>query len=104
MNAKDFFASALEQATVVMERVQAGDLGKPTPDTEWDVRALTNHMVYELSWVADLVNGKTIAEVGDKYEGDLVGDDPVGKWRTAVAEAQGAVDKADASAPVQLSY
>ena len=40
---------------------------------DWNVRQLVNHLVYEnLDGPAD--GGSTIAEVGDRYEGDLLGD------------------------------
>ncbi|MGH2689344.1 MAG: TIGR03086 family metal-binding protein, partial [Actinomycetota bacterium] len=39
-----------------------------------------------------LVGGLTIAEVGDRLEGDLLGLDPKGAWRTAAAEATGACE------------
>ena len=57
----------------------------PTPDTEWDVRALVNHMLVEDLWAPLLLAGMTIAEVGDRFDGDQLGDDPLAAW-TEVAE------------------
>jgi uncharacterized protein (TIGR03086 family) len=63
----------------------------PTPCTEWDVRALMQHLVNEQLWVPPLLEGHTIAEVGDRFDGDNLGDDPVGAWDAAIEGARGAV-------------
>jgi uncharacterized protein (TIGR03086 family) len=60
---------------------------EPTPCSEWDVRTLVNHLVYEDRWAPHLARGETIAEVGDRYEGDQLGDDPKMAWRDASAQA-----------------
>ncbi len=61
-----------------------------TPDTDWDVRALVNHLVVEQLWVPPLVSGSTIADVGDRFDGDQLGDDPRGSWDRAAAGARAA--------------
>lgn len=63
----------------------------PTPCTEWDVRALVNHIVNEERWMPPLFGGATIAEVGDRFNGDLLGDDPLGNAADAAREADAAV-------------
>jgi uncharacterized protein (TIGR03086 family) len=63
----------------------------PTPCSDWSVRQLVNHLVYEDRWTVPLMEGTTIAEVGDRYEGDLLGDDPKGAWAESSAEAVAAV-------------
>jgi uncharacterized protein (TIGR03086 family) len=50
-----------------------------TPCSAWDVRTLTHHMLYEQRWVPPLCDGQTIEEIGEGFEGDLLGDD-VSAW------------------------
>lgn len=59
----------------------------PTPCEAWTVRDLVGHLTVEQLWVPRLVrDGATIEEVGDEFDGDQLGDDPVGAWdRAAVA-------------------
>ena len=59
----------------------------PTPCSDWNVRQLVNHLVYEDRWTVPLMEGGTIAEVGDRYEGDLLGDRPKAAWDESSAEA-----------------
>ncbi len=77
-----------------------------TPCSEWTVRDLVNHLVSEQLWVPPLVrNGCMIEEVGDTFEGDMLGSDPAACWDTAARAAHdafavpGALDRV-----VHLSY
>jgi uncharacterized protein (TIGR03086 family) len=63
----------------------------PTPCSDWDVRALVNHLVNENVWTPPMFEGRTIAEVGDAFDGDLLGADPVGAWEASAAPAVTAV-------------
>jgi uncharacterized protein (TIGR03086 family) len=46
-----------------------------TPCSEWDVRALVHHLLYEQVWVPPVFEGLTMEQVGNRFEGDLLGDD-----------------------------
>lgn len=76
----------------------------PTPCEGWDVRTLVHHIVEECRWVPPLLAGSTIAEVGDRLTGDLLGDDPVAAWDAASAEALSAAEAVDPTAIVHLSF
>ena len=104
MDVKQLFDRSLASATRVVHQVKPSQFEDSTPDTEWNVHDLLSHMLYELSWVADILSGKTIAEVGDSYDGDLIGDDLRGSWDKAEAEARQAVIKVDPDKIIHLSY
>jgi len=73
-----------------LDRVRAVDdeqLGRATPCGEWDVRALVNHVVGEDRWTPPLIEGMTIEQVGDRFDGDLLGADPRGAAESAGKEA-----------------
>lgn len=69
----------------------------PTPCTDWNVRELVNHIAAEDLWVRPLVDGMTLEEVGDRFDGDVLGDDPRSTWaaarEAALAAADGATDR-----------
>ena len=70
----------------------------PTPCTDWDVRMLVNHVTVEQLWVPPLVEGSTVVDVGDRFEGDQLGEEPPATWDAAVSAslagfgASGALD------------
>jgi len=81
------------------------DWSKPTPCAEWNVRDLVNHVAAEDRWTKPLVDGKTIAEVGDAFDGDLLGEDPRAAAIAAAEEALTAVaERLPAGGRVHLSY
>jgi uncharacterized protein (TIGR03086 family) len=55
----------------------------PTPCSQWDVRTLVNHVVGEDLWTVPLMEGATIEEVGDRFDGDVLGADPLSAARAA---------------------
>jgi uncharacterized protein (TIGR03086 family) len=76
--------------------VRVGQIGDhqwqaPTPDEDWTVRDLVNHVTGEDLWAPPLLAGSTIAEVGDRFDGDVLGAEPVAAWAAASAGAVRAV-------------
>lgn len=79
--------------------------GLPTPCTDWDVRALVNHVTVEDLWAPPLFEGRTIADVGDVLDGDQLGEDPVARWDQAAREAVTATERSRAMTDiVHLSF
>lgn len=104
MEANEFFRRAAAEFGTRVRGVKPDGWHAPTPCAEWDVRALVNHLTYECLWVPELLEGKTIAEVGDRYEGDQLGSDPRGAWEAAKDAAVEAVDRPAAlEHPVSVS-
>jgi uncharacterized protein (TIGR03086 family) len=105
MEAVEYFRRTLDHHGELVRRIGADQWSAPTPDDEWDVRALTNHVTGELLWVPPLLDGKTIEEVGDRLDGDVLGDDPSGIWEDAATDAASAVALPDvAGRTVHLSF
>lgn len=91
-----------------MDRVAAigaDQWGLPTPCSDWDVRALVNHVVGEDRWTVPLMAGATIEEVGSELDGDLLGHDAGHAASTAAAAAITSVaEQLPALDTVHLSY
>jgi uncharacterized protein (TIGR03086 family) len=105
MTMPDALPDAVEAFTARLRAVPADGWHASTPCSEWDVHDLVNHVVNELRWVSPLLAGRTIAEVGDSLDGDLLGDDPAGAWDAAAAEAVAAARALGTADPaVHLSY
>jgi uncharacterized protein (TIGR03086 family) len=85
--------------------VQPDQWSAGTPCVDWDVRELVNHVVGEQLWSVPLFAGATIAEVGDRFDGDLLGDDPVTAATQAAEDARAAVSETGAmDRTVHLSF
>lgn len=76
-----------------LEGVDVSQWDAPTPCADWDVRALVNHVTGEELWTVPLMDGSTLEEVGDRFDGDVLGEDPTEVGLAAAAEAVAAVDR-----------
>src|SRR5262245_46329534 len=80
-------AKAATAISRVVGEIRDDHWSLPTPCEGWDVRALVAHVVSEARWTSPLLAGLTIEQVGDQFDGDLLGDDPAGSAQEALAEA-----------------
>ncbi|WP_326949759.1 TIGR03086 family metal-binding protein [Amycolatopsis sp. NBC_01307] len=82
-----------------------GAWGRRTPYTAWTVRDLVNHLVAEQLWAPSLLAGATLDDVGDRFDGDVLGEDPAGAWDAAAEGAREAfLDDGVLERTVHLSY
>jgi len=87
MDLVDLYGRSLTGFTDLVRKVRPDQWAAPTPCAGWDVRALVNHVAGEDRWTVPLLAGATIAEVGDRFDGDLLGDDPVAAADDATEQA-----------------
>jgi uncharacterized protein (TIGR03086 family) len=80
------------------------DWSRPTPCSDWTVRDLVRHLVYEELWAPPLLAGQTIAEIGDRFEGDILAADPQAAWKEAAAASVEAATPDRLAATVHLSF
>ena len=77
----------------------------PTPCEGWDVRELANHIVSGNFWAGELARGKTIEEVGDRLDGDVLGADPAAAYdESARAASEAFLAPGAMEAPCAVSY
>lgn len=103
MSARRLYARAVATFDAALRAVPADRYAAATPCAGWDVRALVNHVVGEDLWAAELLAGRTIADVGAALDGDLLGADPLAAWADSMGTAGKALDEAAADAVVALS-
>lgn len=87
----ELYARAMESTRGYVNGVKSDEWHGPTPCSEWDVKQVANHIIGENLWAAELFQGKTIAGVGNRLEGDLAADDPAAAYAASVAAATSAI-------------
>lgn len=100
----ELFAESIGRFADQVDEIGEDQWDAPTPCAEWDVHALVDHVCNEQLWAPHLVAGETIDQVGDRYDGDCLGDDPKGTFRRAVEGSTAAFAGADLDATVHLSF
>ena len=88
MDLISLFDTADGEFSARLHAVRDDQWTEQTPCSDWNVRGLVNHMVYEYLWIPELLGGATIAEVGTRFDGDVLGAEPLRAW-TAASRAAG---------------
>jgi uncharacterized protein (TIGR03086 family) len=101
----DLYRQSVTSFVDRVNQIRPDQWNQPTPCADWDVRTLVNHIVNEQLWSVPLFAGATIAEVGDRFDGDLLGDDPIAVATQAGEDAKAAVSETGAmERTVHLSF
>jgi uncharacterized protein (TIGR03086 family) len=90
LNLPELHDEALASTRHYVAGIGADQWKDPSPNEGWDVRELVNHIVSGNYWAAELGRGKTIEEVGDRLDGDVLGDDPLAEYDTSSGAASAA--------------
>jgi uncharacterized protein (TIGR03086 family) len=88
---RDLHQRATEAFGQQVHAIRDDQWNAKTPCSEWDVRRLLNHVVAENRWSPPLLAGRTIEEVGERFDGDVLGGDAKAAWDESAAEAVAAV-------------
>jgi uncharacterized protein (TIGR03086 family) len=98
-------AQALDATGRIVGGISADRWQAATPCADWDARALVNHLVSGNLWAAELAAGGTIEGVGNRLDGDVLGDDPAAAYAGSAASAAAVFRRPGAlEAPCAVSY
>ncbi|MCU1409032.1 MAG: hypothetical protein JWM23_1112 [Microbacteriaceae bacterium] len=107
---KELFLEADAALRSVIDRITPDQFAIPAP-AEWTqaqdpvLRDIIAAHAHDEAWVPDVLAGRTAEEVGDRYAGDLLGDDPIASYDRLNDVATEAVrSDLDPETIVHLSY
>lgn len=101
----ELHATALAESRATVAGIVPTQWSAATPCGDWNLRELVNHVVAGNWWAAELAAGRTIAEVGDRLDGDVLGDDPLGAYDASAGAAAAVFREPGAmKAPCAVSY
>jgi uncharacterized protein (TIGR03086 family) len=96
---------ALKSTGDVVRAIGDDQLDQPSPNEGQSIRELLTHLVAGNLWAGELMAGKTIGEVGDRLDGDVLGDDFRAAYDRSATVADEAFRGPDAmERPVAVSY
>lgn len=88
---RELMPTATDAVLRLVRSVPAAAWERQSPCSEWSARDVLNHLTSEQLWVPHLLRGESLDEVGDRYDGDVLGDDPVATFERASEEATAAL-------------
>ena len=115
MREQDLFVAAERALKDVVDQVGHDEWGQQMPadfatqaEGPVTLRRVINYHAYDDAWVPDILAGRTMEEAGkDKFDGDLLGEDPKGNFARYADTACAAVeslDDTDLDRVTHLSY
>ena len=97
----DIHRDALAATGRIVAGIKPKQLSASTPCEDYDVRGLLQHLISGNFWVAPLVEGKTIEQVGDALDREFDKDE----YKASAGEADAAFSSPGAmERPVAVSY
>lgn len=85
MKQRDLFLMSDAALRDVIDMLDRDQLALAAPQ-EWTqlpnptLRTIVGRHAYDEAWIPDVLAGRTADDVGDRWDGDLLGDDPVGSY------------------------
>lgn len=110
---QEVFIIADQALTAVIDQIADDQWAMPIPawfqtgrtQSDMTLRTIVNYHAYDDAWVPEVLAAKTAGEVGTKWDGDLLGDDPKAAYAALAQAAQAATrELADPDRTVHLSY
>lgn len=103
LSARDLLPTAAKEFGSRVLDIPDDGWDRPTPCSEWTVRDLVGHLVAEHLWAVPLLEGTSIAEVGSRFDGDVLDGDPKKSWTRAINDSMDTWAAAGVDDTVQLS-
>ncbi len=103
LSARDLLPTAAKEFGSRVLDIPEDGWDRPTPCGEWTVRDLVGHLVAEHLWAVELLEGATVGQVGDRFDGDVLHEDPKKSWTRAINDSMDAWAVAGVDDTVQLS-
>lgn len=111
MSNQKLFILSEHALTNVFDQIKEDQWSLTVPESvqkdQQTIRQVMNYHAFDDAWVPDVLSGKTKEGVGNKYDGDLLGDTPKKNWDLIVSKAVTAVESlsdSDLERIVHLSY